>query len=145
MGKWTDAAMQQRQVYDTASAMLTDEQALTVKGVYWQWADLVQAGKTVDQGYRFLHDDKLYKTAQPKYTFAATYVPGAEGTESLFTAINETNAGTLADPIPYDGNMELEEGKYYSQGGVVYLCTRSTGTAVHHPLSELVGLYVEVA
>lgn len=145
MGKWTDAAMQQRQVYDTAAAMLTDEQAVAVKGAYWQWADLVEAGKTVDQGYRFLYGDKLYKTAQPKYTFVAHQVPDTVGTESLFTAIDETHAGTLADPIPYEGNMELEQGKYYSQDGVVYLCTRSTGTAVHHPLHELVGLYVEVA
>lgn len=145
MGRWTNAAMQQRQVFDTAAAYLTDEEALTVKGVYWQWADLAEAGKTVTQGYRFLYGDKLYKTAQPTYTFVETYVPGTTGTESLFTAIDETHAGTLADPIPYDGNMELEEGRYYSQGGVIYLCTRSSGTAVYHALTDLVGIYVEIA
>ena len=40
--------------------------------------------------------------------------------------------------------MELFEGKYYSQDGVTYVCTRSTGVPVHHPLAQLVGLYVEV-
>ena len=40
--------------------------------------------------------------------------------------------------------MELIEGKYYSQNGVVYLCTRSTGQAVYHNLSDLVGIYVQV-
>lgn len=40
--------------------------------------------------------------------------------------------------------MELYAGQYYSQLGVTYRCTRATGTAVFHPLSELVGIYVEV-
>lgn len=144
MGKWTDAAKQQRQVYDTAAAYLTDEEALTAKGAYHAWEELVETGETVAQGYRFQHGGKLYKTAQPSYTFVQTYVPGTTGTESLFVVIDETHAGTLADPIPYDGNMELVEGKYYTQDGVVYLCTRSTGSAVYHALADLVGIYVEV-
>ena len=40
--------------------------------------------------------------------------------------------------------MVLESGKYYSQDGVTYHCTRDTGNPVYHALSELVGLYVEV-
>ena len=55
------------------------------------------------------------------------------------------HAGTLDDPIPYDGNMELTEGLYYIQDEIVYLCTRSSGQPVYHALSALVGLYVEVA
>lgn len=39
--------------------------------------------------------------------------------------------------------MALENGKYYTQDGVTYLCNRDTGSPVYHPLSELVGLYVE--
>lgn len=46
--------------------------------------------------------------------------------------------------IPYSGNMELESGKYYSQGGVTYLCNRDTGQAVFQPLADLVGIYVEI-
>lgn len=41
--------------------------------------------------------------------------------------------------------MTLEEGKYYSQDGVTYKCTRSTGQAVYNSLKDLVGIYVEVA
>ena len=41
--------------------------------------------------------------------------------------------------------MELTEGLYYSQNGIVYLCIRSSGQPVYHALSDLVGLYVEVA
>ncbi len=39
----------------------------------------------------------------------------------------------------------MEEGKYYSQDGVTYKCTRSTGQAVYANLSDLIGIYVEVA
>lgn len=43
------------------------------------------------------------------------------------------------------GNRALESGKYYSQDGKVYRCTRDTGNPVYNALSELVGLYVEEA
>lgn len=33
--------------------------------------------------------------------------------------------------------------KYYSQGGVTYLCSRDTGNPVYHALRDLVGIYVE--
>ena len=49
----------------------------------------------------------------------------------------------MTDPIPYSGNMALEAGKYYSQGGAVYLCTRDTVNPVYSDLADLVGLYVE--
>ena len=77
--------------------------------------------------------------------FAAS--PGWEpstATESLWEEICESHAGTMADPIPYSGNMALESGKYYIQYDVVYLCNRDTGQPVYNALSELVGLYVEV-
>lgn len=144
MGKWTDAAMEQRKVYDVAVGYLTDAEAITVMGVYWQWEDLVKAGTTVDKGYRFRYGDKLWRTEQPTYTFVAHYIPGAPGTESLFSVINETHAGTLEDPIPYDRNMEIFKGKYYIQNDVVYLCIRDSGQPLYHDLSALVGSYVEV-
>lgn len=76
-------------------------------------------------------------------TSGGLWVPGV-GTESLYTRIDETHDGTKYDPIPYSGNMALEAGKCYWQGGVTYLCNRDTGNPVYHALSELVGLYVEV-
>ena len=67
------------------------------------------------------------------------------GTESLYERIDETHDGTFDDPIPYSGNMALEAGKYYSQDGVIYLCTRDTVNPVYNALADLVGLYVELA
>lgn len=144
MGKWTDAAIEQRKVYDTAVGYLTDDQALTVKGAYWQWEDLVKAGETVKSGFRFRYGDDLYRTEQPTYTFVAHQIPGAQGMESLFSKVDETHAGTIDDPIPYDGNMEIFAGKYYIQNDVVYLCTRDSGIPLYNDLANLVGLYVEV-
>jgi hypothetical protein len=61
----------------------------------------------------------------------------------LYERIDVEHAGTLDDPIPYDGNMALVSGLYYTQDGVVYRCTRDTGIAVYAALRDLVGLYVE--
>ena len=94
-------------------------------------------------GEKFVSAGKLYKVLQA-HTSQSTWVPGAAGTESLYARIDEEHDGTKYDPIPYEGNMELENGKYYTQGGVLYRCTRDTGNPVYNALSELVGLYVEV-
>ncbi len=121
---------------------LTDEQAIIVKAIYPQWRDVI--GQTVKQGYKFLYGDVLYKTIQDNLLIQEQYIPG-ESTESLYAVIDETHAGTLEDPIPYAGNMALESGKYYSQGGATYLCTRDTEIPVHQDLADLVGIYVTVA
>lgn len=145
MGKWTEAAVRQRKVYDVAASYLSDEQALTVKSMYWQWEDLVKDGVTVDKGYRFQFGGKLWRTEQPTYTFVEHYVPGSVGTESLFSVIDEVHTGALEDPIPYEKNMEIFEGKYYIQFDLIYLCIRSSGQPLQHDLSDLVGNYVEPA
>ena len=121
----------------------TDEQALSIKALYPTWETLAAAGTTAESaGYRFTYAGDLYKTRQPNHTFAPQWVPG-QGTESLYTRIDETHAGTLEDPIPYGGNMELYSGKYYIQDGVIYRCTRDSGQPLYHALSDLVGIYVE--
>ncbi len=119
---------------------LDDAQALTIKAIYPQWADVI--GQTVPLGYKFLYNGVLFKTIQDNLQIQEQWIPG-EGTESLYAVINETNAGTKDDPIPYNGNMALENGKYYSQDGVVYLCNRNTEIPVYQALKDLVGLYVE--
>ena len=128
-------AQMQAQTFD-------DEQAQAVKILYPQWQDVI--GQTVEKGYKFVHGDVLYKTIQDSLLIQEQYVPG-EGTESLYAVIDETHAGTQENPIPYDGNMALEKGKYYSQDGVIYLCNRDTENPVYHNLSDLIGLYVEKA
>lgn len=101
----------------------------------------------VDHQYKkdekFVSAGSLFKVLQD-HTSQSTWVPGATGTESLYTRIDEEHDGTKYDPIPYNGNMELKNGLYYSQDNVLYRCTRDTGNPVYNALSELVGIYVEV-
>ena len=119
-----------------------DQTAVRMTEFYPEWKDII--GKTVDKsGYKFQHNGKLYKTIPATHTFQSDWVPGV-GTESIYTRIDEEHAGTLADPIPYDGNMALTAGLYYIQGGVVYLCNRDTINPVYNALVDLVGVYVEV-
>lgn len=101
----------------------------------------------VDHQYKkdekFVSAGSLFKVLQD-HTSQSTWIPGATGTESLYTRIDEEHDGTKYDPIPYNGNMELKNGLYYSQDNVIYHCTRDTGNPVYNALSELVGIYVEV-
>lgn len=121
-----------------------DQTALRMREYYPAWADLAAEQYSTDKaGYKFTHNGDLYKTIPTVHTFGTQWVPGV-GTESLYVRIDEQHGGTKYDPIPYSGNMALEAGKYYSHGGVTYLCSRDTGNPVYHALSELVGLYVEV-
>ena len=118
-----------------------DQTALRMMEFYPAWNGLI--GQTCDKaGFRFTYGGKLYKTIPTNHTFQADWVPGV-GTESLYTRIDETHDGTKYDPIPYEGNMALVSGKYYSQDGVTYLCNRDTVNPVYNPLRELVGIYVE--
>ena len=117
-----------------------DNTALRMKDFYPTFESII--GQTVKQGFKFTYGDKLWRTEQPEMTIQQHYPPGM-GTESLYSEVCESHAGTLDDPIPYSGNMALESGKYYSQNSKIYRCTRDTGNPVYNALSELVGLYVE--
>lgn len=119
-----------------------DNTALRMKEFYPAWEPGIvytaAAGRPV--GYKVQKDGKLWKLRQ-EHTSQIGWEP--ENAASLWEQINETHAGTLDDPIPYEGNMALESGKHYVQGGVIYRCIRDTGNPVYNALADLVGLYVE--
>ena len=124
---------------------LPDDKALEAKAIYEKFNDLVKAGYTAKtKGFKFTHENILYKTAQDNLTFQAQHIPGT-GTESLYTRIDEAHKGTKEDPIPYHVNMEVFKDKYYTEDGILYKCTRDSGQALHNKASELVGHYFEVA
>ena len=138
-------AVDMRKVFEkTAQYVEDDSEALIIKNLYPLWATLVLEGKTAEKaGFKFRYDDVLYKTLQNNFHFVQEYVPG-EGTESLFARIDETHAGTAEDPIPYNGNMALENGQYYTEDGTLYLCIRDSINPVYNRLADLIGIYVEV-
>ena len=118
--------------------IVDDNTALRMTEFYPEWA----ADTEYTIGYKVQRNGKLWRALQA-HTSQAGWEP--ENTASLWTEICESHAGTLEDPIPYSGNMALENGKYYMQDGKIYRCTRDTGNPVYNALSELVGLYVEEA
>lgn len=121
-----------------------DNTALRMVEFYPEWADLAAKSFTAEKdGFKFVHNGKLYKTRKENHTFSSAWIPG-EGTESIYERIDETHDGSKYDPIPYEGNMVLENGKYYTQDGVTYICTRDTGNPVYHAMKDLVGLYVDI-
>lgn len=114
-----------------------DQTALRMMEFYPAWAVDTLYGA----GYKVQYKGKLYKVIAV-HTSQADWTPDVAVT--LFERIDEVHDGSRYDPIPYDGNMALTAGLYYTQDGVLYLCTRDTGNPVYNPLSELAGIYVDV-
>ena len=131
-------AYQLRAMLEKASVSLSDEDALEAVELFPAWA----AGAAYKKDERFRYGSKLYKVLQD-HTSQADWLPNS--TPSLYAEVEKPGQGDTPDSaIPYNGNMELLEGKYYSQNNIVYHCFRSTGIPVYSNLADLVGIYVEV-
>ena len=117
--------------------VVDDNTAMRMKQFYPAWAE----NTAYSVGYKVQYGGKLWRAIQP-HTSLTGWEP--VNVPSLWEQINETHSGTLDDPIPYNGNMALENGKHYIQNFTIYLCNRDTVNPVYNPLSELVGLYVEI-
>lgn len=115
-----------------------DQTAIRMIDYYPEW----ETGKDYPVGYKVTYQGDLYKVIQA-HTSQETWTPGT-ATAALYARIDETHDGSKYDPIPYNGNMALTAGLYYTQDGVTYLCNRDTGNPVYNALSELVGIYVTV-
>lgn len=114
-----------------------DNTALRMTEFYPEWT----SGQAYTAAYKVQYGGNLWRCMQA-HTAQSGWEPST-ATASLWEQICESHDGTLADPIPYSGNMALENGKYYTQGGVTYLCTRDTGSPVYNALADLVGIYVD--
>ena len=129
---------------------LNPVEALEVLDWFPQWGvdEGFKAGDAVTKGLKFKYDGKLWAVLQD-HTILEHYYPSIN-TASLYVEVtpeyneNGEELGTLDNPIPYDGNMILENGKYYIQEGTIYKCNRDTINPVYHALRDLVGLYVEL-
>lgn len=123
---------------------LSNNEALSVKEFYPVWsADSVP----VEKGEKYQFNGHLYEVVQ-SHTTQSNWSP--ENQSSLWVEVVEDHDGTLEDPIPYNEELNplwqgmiLEEGKYYTQSGTVYKCTRDSGIKLTQNLADLVGHYVE--
>lgn len=140
----------QQNIQEMNSLALSAADALAVQSWYpilYETENYME-GDTITMNAKVQYDGKLY-AARQTHTITRVYAPSLD-TAALWVEVTEDyvdgkETGTLENPIAYTGNMILEEGKYYEQNEIVYLCTRDSGNPVYHDLQYLVGLYVEVA
>ncbi len=120
---------------------LTDAQAIPVKAIYPAYDP---NGVQYPVDYKVLQEDVLYKCLQ-EHTSQENWAPGVA--PSLWTAVQTgEHAGTQEDPIPVPetvttAGFEYEYGKYYSEGGVVYLCKRGGVPNPEEMYGQKVALY----
>lgn len=137
MSDIVDRARELRAMIEQTAENLSDETAQNYAELFPKWKEAVEYAV----GKRVFRQGKLYKV-RTAHTSQIDWPP--ELTPALYEEISiDPEAGTLDNPIEYSGNMALENGKYYIQDGVVYLCNRDTGIPVYNTLAELVGLYVQ--
>lgn len=142
-----DDARAFRAQIETVAQYVPDEEALTYKTLYPTWESYI--GKSLSAGVKIRYQDRLYKVVQPVNVVLENQPPSL-ATAALYTAIDETHAGTKEDPIPAVAGMEYEKGKYYSDGGKLYLMNRQgmndgDKITLYYLPSQLVGQYFEEA
>lgn len=120
---------------------IPNQEALDRMVVIYDWSKYI--GKVLLQGQLCVYNDKVWRARQ-EHTVLEVYPPSMD-TASLYEVIEKIHTGEKDDPIPYTPPMEIFDGKYYSENGILYLCTRNSDTALTHELSSLVGLYVSIA
>lgn len=146
---------QQQEDVTTAIFYLSDEQALTVKGLHPEYDP---DGKNYKTGDRAVQDNILYRCLQD-HVSQPDWAPGLA--PSLWVALESgEHAGTLEDPIPVPetvetAGMKYEYGKYYSEGDQIYICKRGgvpdpesmygQKVTLHYGPSQMIGQYFELA
>lgn len=121
---------------------ITNEDALKRPLLVYAWDTYI--GRSLTAGQIVSYDNTLYRVRQDISSVLDGQAPSLD-TAALYEAIEVEASGTADDPIAYVPPMAIISGKYYTQHGVLYRCTRDSGTALSHDLSALVGLYVVVA
>ena len=121
MGKYLDAARRIRAVMDTAGAMLTDDQALTVTALYPSWDD----SAAYTEGQRVRYDGTLYRcltahTAQMGW--APTEAP------SLWAKVLTEPSGAILPWAQPDSTNPYAKGDQVTHGGKTWVSTVDNNT-----------------
>lgn len=116
---------------------MTVEESLELAAYFPKW----EADKPMPLGYKVSYEGSLFETIQA-HTSQADWEPKVA--KSLFKVVKKEADGSIDDPIVWESGMALDDGKYYMDGGLKYLCIRESGIAMYYSLADLVGTYVEV-
>lgn len=145
--KWNVAKDTRPLTMEEVNAMLIKQQinslevddsiALRMLLFYPEWT----TNASYDSGFKVRYGSKLYRALQA-HTSQDGWQPTSAG--SLWVEICETFSGNIDEPIPYTGNMVLENGKYYIQDSMIYKCFRDSVNPVYNALVDLVSIYVEI-
>lgn len=121
-----------------ASASLSDTDALQAVELFDEW----KPDTDYERGDRRRHEGILYKARQ-SHTSQSIYPPNL--VPALWEVVAPEGKGDSPDnPIEYDQSMAIEEGKFYIENDVVYVCIRDSGVPLYTALANVVGNYVEV-
>ena len=122
-----------------AAESLSDTDALQAVEFFAVWS-----GDSVDYavGDRVSYNGTLYKSRQA-HTSQSIYPPNL--VPALWEVVAPEGKGDSPDnPIEYDQSMAIEEGKFYIENDVIYLCIRDSGVPLYTALANVIGNYVEV-
>ena len=140
------------QAVQLAKAMVNEvalpaDKALEMRILFPVWGEKgaefgleVKAGVEGRPGFRFRYvpetdgEPLLYEVIQD-HALSGEWKP--DENMALYKLVTVEHAGTLADPIPYSQGMAFEEGKYYEQYGVTYLCVLTTSTGYPYDLKDI--------
>lgn len=106
---------------------LDNNTALRMISYYPTWEELCTREYQAEQaGFKFQYAGKLYEAVQPEFTFQPQWVPGTDGTASIYSRVEWQHAGTEDDPIPVPDTVPPESftyiiGKVYDESGTLYL------------------------
>lgn len=119
--------------YSINSLDLSNNDTIKYKDYLPDWNDYV--GKSLPKDFKFRYNNQAYKTLQYINVVLDNQTPDI--VYSLYAIINEEHEGTLEDPIPYQQQMAIEKGKYYSQYGITYLAIQDMPTGMPYDLNQI--------
>ena len=112
---------------------MTDTQRAKVSRLFPTWDELVAKGEQLPAGTGLQYGGDFYKVVQA-HTPQSDWKPSEQ--HALYAYVSD-HEGTQDDPIPYRHWMLLEQGKYYTENGKTYRCTKSSGAGYGSDLEEL--------
>ena len=136
-----DIVSQLKELVSTQVEALTDDEAKKVPALFPLW----ETEKAYAVGDRVWYQSSLYKCVQA-HTSQSTWNP--KDAVSLWANVSEESQeadGSREHPYEWQSGMTSYNGKYYTENGILYLCTRDSGAPLYHPIASLINLYFVVA
>lgn len=124
-------------------AEVPDDTAKRMIDYFETWESRI--GTEAAAGERLTYNGVLYKCRQA-HTISEAWNP--KDTPALWANVSEESQeadGSREHPYAWEQGMTSYEGKYYTENGILYLCTRDSGNPLYFPISSLIGTYFQIA